>query len=290
MSTTIRSIDGRDLYVAENAADVRAALVEAASKRADLQRADLRGAYLQGAYLQRAYLQRADLRGAYLQGAYLQRAYLRGADLQGAYLQRAYLQRADLRGADLRGADLQGAYLQGADLQGAYLQGADLRGADLQRAYLQRADLQRAENFDPRRCNDLLILLEQPGAIRAYKLVDADYSSPMGFGVLTYAIGATLEVPDADTDATRDCGEGINLATLPWVMREWHEGRRILLVEFTAADIAAIPLGDGKFRVRRCTVIRELDLVDLGLVEKPVAVAAPAKPKRTRKAATACLG
>jgi uncharacterized protein YjbI with pentapeptide repeats len=212
MSTTIRSIDGRDLYVAENAADVRAALVEATSKRADLQ----------------------------------------GADLQGAYL---------------RGADLQRAYLQGADLQGADLQGADLQGA---------------KNFDPRRCNDLLILLDQPGAIRAYKLVDVDYSSPMGFGVLTYAIGATLEVPEADTDATRDCAEGINLATLPWVMREWHEGRRILLVEFTAADIAAIPVGDGKFRVRRCTVIRELDLVDLGLVEKPVAVAAPAKPKRTR--------
>jgi hypothetical protein len=69
-------------------------------------------------------------------------------------------------------------------------------------------------------------------------------------------------------------------------MREWRVGRRILLVEFTAADIAAIPLGDGKFRVRRCTVIRELDLVDLGLVEKPAEpIEAPAKPKRTRKAA-----
>ena len=44
----------------------------------------------------------------------------------------------------------------------------------------------------------------------------------------------------------------------------------------TAADIAAIPFG-GKFRVRKCTVIKELDLVELGLVEKP------AKPKRVRK-------
>jgi hypothetical protein len=51
-------------------------------------------------------------------------------------------------------------------------------------------------------------------------------------------------------------------------MREWNSGRRVLVVEFTAADIVAIPIGDGKFRVRRCTVIREVDLVEIGLVEK----------------------
>jgi hypothetical protein len=115
--------DGKVLYTAENAQDVRAALVEAAGKRAYLQ-----GAYLQGADLQGADLQGADLQGADLQGAYLQGAYLQGADLQGAYLQGAYLQGADLQGADLQGADLQGADLQGAYLQGAYLQGADLQG------------------------------------------------------------------------------------------------------------------------------------------------------------------
>jgi hypothetical protein len=73
-------------------------------------------------------------------------------------------------------------------------------------------------------------------------------------------------------------------------MAEWHQGRRILLVEFTAADIAAIPLGDGKFRVRKVTVIRELDLVELGLVEKavePELAEPPAKPKRARKVAKA---
>ena len=260
MTVTIKSIFGHDLYVAENGADVRAALVEAASKRADLQDADL-----QGAYLQRAYLQ-----DAYLQGAYLQRADLRGADLQ----------RADLRGADLRGADLQRADLRGADLQ----------RADLQRAYLQGADLQRAKNFDVRRTNDLLILLEQPGAIRAYKLVDSQYRSPIQTsGKLTYGVGETLEVAESNTDPLVDCGAGINVATMPWIMANWSSGRRVLLVEFTAADIAAIPLGDGKFRVRKVTVIRELDLVELGLVEKPAEpepVAEPvAKPKRVRKAA-----
>jgi uncharacterized protein YjbI with pentapeptide repeats len=338
MTVTIKSIGGRDLYVAENAADVRAALIEAASKSADLRGAYLRGAYLQsadlrgaylrgadlqsadlrGAYLQSADLQSADLRGAYLQSADLQSADLRGADLQsadlrGAYLRGAYLQSADLRGAYLRGADLQsadlrGAYLRGADLRGAYLQSADLRGADLRGAYLQSADLRGAylqsadlrgadlrgaylrgaKNFDPRRCNDLLMLLEQPGAIRAYKLVADDYGSPMETtGRLFYRAGATLDVPNANTDANADCAAGVNVATLPWAMQNWSPGRRVMLVEFTAADIAAIPLSDGKFRVRRCAVIRELDLIELGLVEKPAepVAEAPAKPKRVRKAA-----
>jgi hypothetical protein len=95
--------NGKVLYTAENAQDVREALVEAAKEGADLQ-------------------------GAYLRGADLQGADLQGADLQGADLQGAYLRGADLQGADLQGADLQGADLQGADLQGAYLRGADLRG------------------------------------------------------------------------------------------------------------------------------------------------------------------
>ena len=37
-----------------------------------------------------------------------------------------------------------------------------------------------------------------------------------------------------------------------------REGFRILIVEFTAKDIAAIPTGtDGKFRLHRCKVVAE---------------------------------
>jgi hypothetical protein len=50
-------------------------------------------------------------------------------------------------------------------------------------------------------------------------------------------------------------------------MREWSAGYRILIAEFEAADIAAIPIGsDGKFRVFRCTIVGEKDLVEIGLV------------------------
>ena len=160
--------------------------------------------------------------------------------------------RADLSRADLSRADLSRADLSGADLSGANLSGANLSGAS---------------GLDPRRVNDLLMLRDQPGPIRAYKLVDSAFRSPIqSVGKLTYRIGETLDVADADTDEAAACAAGINVATLPWVMREWRPGHHILVVEFTAADIAAIPIGDGKFRLHRCTVVGEKDLVELGLM------------------------
>jgi len=49
---------------------------------------------------------------------------------------------------------------------------------------------------------------------------------------------------------------------------EWQEGYKILLVEFRPEDIACIPHGtDGKFRVHRCTVVREMDLKELGVTQ-----------------------
>jgi hypothetical protein len=55
-------------------------------------------------------------------------------------------------------------------------------------------------------------------------------------------------------------------------MREWKEGYHILIAEFTVADIAAIPIAtDGKFRVRRCKIVGEKDLAEIGLIAKPSA-------------------
>lgn len=79
MSVTIKSIGGRDLYVAESAGDVRAAVVEAVKACASLSGASLYGANLTG-----ADLARADLSGADLYGANLARANLTGANLSGA--------------------------------------------------------------------------------------------------------------------------------------------------------------------------------------------------------------
>jgi len=106
-----------------------------------------------------------------------------------------------------------------------------------------------------------LMLLDQPGPIRAYKLVTENGSSPIHCEKLPYTIGAHIEVDNANTDPTEPCGRGIHVATLPWVLREWRDGFRVLLVEFTAADIACIPTAtDGKFRLHRCTVVGEKDV------------------------------
>jgi len=222
-----------------------------------------KNANLQDAYLRGANLQDADLRGANLQRADLQRANLRGADLRGAGLRGANLQRANLRGAGLRGADLRGADLQRADLQRA-----DLRGADL-----QRANLQDAKGIHPALITPLLILADQPGKIRAYKLVNEKWEGPHNGG-LQYQIGTTFEVNDADTNADIQCAQGINVATLNWCLRLWVSrnqpiGWHIVIVEFTKTDIAAIPTAtDGKFRLHRCTVVEEIPFPDLGLEKK----------------------
>jgi hypothetical protein len=151
--------------------------------------------------------------------------------------------------ADLTDANLTDACLTRANLAGANLAGANLTGAS---------------GIVRERVVDLLMLLDQPGKIRAYKMVDADGNSPINGTKLHYDIGAVVEVADASTDAVEPCGRGIHVATLPWILREWRTGNRVLLVEFEAADIACIPTStDGKFRLHRCTVVGEKDVSSL---------------------------
>ena len=226
----IRSITNNGVLYETTATDLRAAVVEAVGKGANLSRANL------------------------------SRAYLSGADLSRANLSRAYLSGADLSGADLSRADLSGADLSGADLSGADLSRANLSRANLSRANLSGADLSGAENVSPWLVTPLLMLLDQPGPLRAYKLVDASLQSPMQpTGKIAYSIGGEFSVADANTSVTDDCGAGINLATWDWIAKEWQEGYRVLVAEFTATDIAAIPTGAaGKFRVHRCTIVSEI--------------------------------
>ena len=201
-----------------------------------------------------------------IQAAVKSRASLSGADLSGADLSGADLSGADLSGADLRRASLSGADLSGASLRRASLSGADLRRASLRRASLSGADLSGAVGINKYLTTDLYLLADQPGKIRAYKLVTSDGIGPWNGG-LKYEIGKPVSEPDADTNENLECAQGINLATLNWCMREWREDYRILIAEFEAKDIAAIPIGsDGKFRVRECLIVGEKDLVEIGLV------------------------
>lgn len=161
--------------------------------------------------------------------------------------------------------DLRAAVVEAAR-SGADLSRANLSGANLSQAKLSGANLSWADGIDAWRCTPLLMLLDQPGAIRAYKLVNERMEGPFNGGVV-YKIGADVSVVDANTDVTQDCGAGVNLATFDWCAREWKPGYRILIAEFTAYDIAAIPTAsDGKFRVHRCSIVGEVtDLAARGL-------------------------
>jgi hypothetical protein len=161
-------------------------------------------------------------------------------------------------------ADLRGANLGGANLGGAHLRDANLRDADLRDADLRDADLRGANGLHRDLVTPLRILLEQPGQIRAYKLVTAEGVGPFNGGI-TYKLGGSYEVADADANELVACGVGINLCTLDWALKEWCPGYRILVAEFTREDIAAIPIAtDGKFRVRRCSIVAEKSLEEIG--------------------------
>ena len=160
------------------------------------------------------------------------------------------------------------AVKSGADLSGANLSGANLFGAYLSRANLYGANLSGAKGVNKFTVTPLLMLNDQPGRIRAYKLVNS-----VGVGIyrsgINYVIGKTISVAECNDDDTIQCGAGINLATLDWCIREWRESYRILIAEFTAKDIAAIPIAtDGKFRVRKCKIVGEKDLKEIGLIKK----------------------
>jgi hypothetical protein len=200
----------------------------------------------------------ADVREA-LEAAVSSDANLGGANLRDANLRDANLRGAYLGGANLGGANLRDAYLRDANLGGAYLRGAYLGDANLRGAYLRDA-----KGLNSYAVNDLLILADQVGKIRAYKLVSREGIGPFNGGI-TYEVGQTYSVKDADCDSDTQCGPGINLATLPWCIQNWSEGMRILLAEFSAKDIAAIPNGDGKFRVHKAKIVKELDLAAYGI-------------------------
>jgi len=111
------------------------------------------------------------------------------------------------------------------------------------------------------------MLYDQPGPIRAYKLVNEQAEGPV-YGSLKYEVGKTVRVPvkDVSADPLLDCGPGINLGSFVWCASEWRPGYRILVCEFDVADLVCVPIGGGKFRVSKCTVIGEKDLAEVGLV------------------------
>ena len=80
--------------------------------------------------------------------------------------------------ADLSYANLRSADLRSANLRSANLRYADLRYADLSYANLSYADLSYAKGINKYISTPLMILYDQVGEIRAYKLVNQNGEGP----------------------------------------------------------------------------------------------------------------
>ena len=232
-------------------------------------------AILTGVDLSYATLDYATLHHVDLSYATLDYATLRHADLSCTTLRYATLRHADLscttlryatlRHADLYSANLYSVNLNFADLTFANLNSANLNSANLKSTNLKSTNLESIKGINKYYTTPLYMLKDQIGKIRAYKLVNSQLEGNYKGGIV-YKKGVTVEIKNANTDESKSCAKGINLATLDWCMKEWKEGYRILVVEFTAKDIAAIPINsDGKFRVFRCKVVGEKNLTELGL-------------------------
>ncbi len=227
--------------------------------------ANLSYANLSSANLRSADLSYANLSYANLSYANLSYANLRSADLSYANLSYANLSYANLSSANLRYANLSYANLRSADLSYANLSYANLSSADL-----SHADLSYAKGINKNLITPLRILLDQPGPIWAYKLVNAQGEGPFNGGInyLDDKI-EQFSVKHFDDNENEQCGAGINLATLDWVIKEWKPGYRILIMEFFVnepkGNLCVPTATDGKFRVKQCRRIGEKDLKELGL-------------------------
>ena len=85
-----------------------------------------------------------------------------------------------------------------------------------------------------------------------------------------YIIGAKVTPDWFDDDKNEDCGHGIHVAHLNWVLeygRNWSD-LAIIEVEAKLKDIVIPIYSNGKVRCKEVTVIREVPLEECGLYGK----------------------
>ncbi len=236
----------------------------------NLSGSNLRGSNLRGSNLSGSDLSGSDLRGSNLRGSNLRGSDLSGSDLRGSNLRGSNLRGSNLSGSDLSGSDLRGSNLRDSNLRDSNLRDSNLSGSDLSGSDLSGSDLRGSKGINKNLITPLRILLEQPGPIWAYKLVNAEGEGPFNGGI-NYLNNNVDEfvVKDFNDDENKPCGAGINLATLDWVIKEWKPGYRILIMEFFVnepkGNLCVPTATDGKFRVKQCRRIGEKDLKELGL-------------------------
>ena len=140
------------------------------------------------------------------------------------------------------------------NLTGANLAGADLTGANLTGANLSGAIVLYKPNLD--------LLKYISGSIICWKYM-VDGKSP--YQGATYEVGNEYEAK-INTNIYQQCGHGINVASLNWCYYD-AKGKSGKITFFecevvvNSPDDVIIPLAtDGKFRVKKIKVLREIGI------------------------------
>jgi len=96
----------------------------------------------------------------------------------------------------------------------------------------------------------------------AYKTVDRNYKNSIHTDgkIIEYEVGKSYTEKNINYDVNENCEAGLNVATLMWCLAE-NQGR-ILMVRIPKKnnEIIVPKKSDGKFRVKKMTVIREIKL------------------------------
>ena len=134
---------------------------------------------------------------------------------------------------------------------------ANLRYANLSSANLRSADLRYAKYKEPLFLPDLYSLKLLPSLTKlTYWKYLIDGKSPYQYA--KYEIGKVYKFNTFNDDENISCGEGGNVATLSWCLKDRSSADEFIKVEFRVRDICAIPYAtDGKFRVKKFKVLRK---------------------------------
>ena len=134
---------------------------------------------------------------------------------------------------------------------------ADLRDADLYGANLSDANLSGAENLlssvDYLR-NNFECTAE---GIIAYKVFNAMYSPPTKWKIQPKSV----ITENVNANRTNDCGCGINVATLEWVLREYSEEEiwKVLIRWEWLCGVVVPYNTDGKIRCERVELVEMIN-------------------------------
>ena len=139
--------------------------------------------------------------------------------------------------------------------------------------------------LDLRTNADITKLRKHVGKIRGYKYVTKDLKSPTRTGPeqITYKVGETVEIKDANTNDSSACEAGINIGSADWCKSYCNGEMRAIAFEFESADVAAIPSDGGKMRAFRAKCVEELDQKTFNSLPKPKKLVTKKTTKKTQK-------